>query len=245
MTAFLIGIDDTDNQSSPGTGRLARRLSDECARRGLRPLGVTRHQFLIDPAIPYTSHNSGACIAVESENGLENPDFVYSFVARNSADGSDPGVCVAAACDVPDSIIEFANLATQQVVTMPEAFNLARRASISLHGLGGTCQGVIGALGSVGLRTSGNNGRFIDLPGLRELRGCVDAAAFDKIGVTVEHRHSGRVPDVNDRYETLDWIRPRLIGGQAVLPVQWSQQKNAWIPLDRKEDVSGGHGPRP
>jgi hypothetical protein len=244
MTVFLIGIDDTDNQSSPGTGRLARRLSDECARRGLRPLGVTRHQFLIDPAIAYTSHNSGACIAVESENGLENPDFIYDFVARNCAEGSDPGVCIAAACDVPESIVGFANLATQQVVTMPDAFSLAKQATIALHGLGGMCQGVIGALGSVGLRASGNNGRFIDLPGLRELHGCVDAAAFDKIGVSVEHCCSGRAPAVSDRYETLDWVRPRLVGGQAVLPVQWSEQENAWIPLDRKKDLAGGHRPR-
>jgi hypothetical protein len=244
MKTFLIGIDDTDNQSSPGTGRLARRLSDECARRGLRPLGVTRHQFLVDPAIPYTSHNSGACIGIESGNGLEDWEFVYDFVVRNCAEGSDPGVCVAAASDVPDFVIEFGNQAAQRVVAMPEAFRAARRASISLCGLGGTCQGVIGAIGSVGLRASGNNGRFIDLPGLRELQGCVDAAAFDQIGVTVEHCFSARAPDVNDRYETLDWVRPRLIGGQAVLPVQWSQQKNAWIPLDRKEDVSGGHRPR-
>ena len=186
MAVFLIGIDDTDNQVSPGTGKLARRLSEECVVRGLRPLGVTRHQFLVHPAIPYTSHNSGACIALESQDCLESAEFIYDFVAHNCADGSDPGVCLAKASDVPDFIVEFANLATRQVVTMADAFGLAKRASITLHGLGGMCQGVIGALGSVGLRASGNDGRFIDLPGLRELRGCVDVAAFDRIGVAVQ-----------------------------------------------------------
>ncbi len=242
MTTFLIGIDDTDNESSSGTGRLARRLCDECVRRGLRPLGVTRHQFLVDPAIPYTSHNSGACIGVESENGLESWEFVYDFVARNCAEGSDPGVCVAA--DVPDSVIEFGDLATREVVTVPDACRLAKDARICLRGLGGTSQGVIGALGSVGLRACGNNGRFIDLPGLRELEGCVSAAAFDRIGVMVEHSPCGREPKPGDRYETLGWVRPRLIGGKAVLPVEWSEQKDAWIPLDKKKNAAGGHCPR-
>ncbi len=238
-TTVLIGIDDTDNATSPGTGRLARMLSEECARRGLAPGGVTRHQFLLDPAIPYTSHNSGACIAVESGNGLDIRDFIFDFVARRSADGSDPGVCIAEISQVPAFVVEFANRATEQVVTMPEAFGLAKRASISLHGLGGTCQGIIGALGSVGLRASGDNGRFIDLPGLRELHGCVDAEAFDRIGVAVEHRGCERLPGVDDRYETLDWVRPRLTGGKAVLPVQWSERRDAWTPLDKKGHSTG------
>jgi hypothetical protein len=244
VAVFLIGIDDTDNQSSPGTGRLARRLSDECVGRGLRPLGVTRHQFLVHPAIPYTSHNSGACIALESQDGLDSAEFIFDFVARNSADGSDPGVCLAEASDVPDFIVEFANLATRQVVTMADAFGLAKRASITLHGLGGTCQGVIGALGSVGLRAAGNDGRFIDLPGLRELRGCVDVAAFDRIGVAVQCCGSGRAADANSRCETFDWVRPRLVGGKAVLPLEWCEQRNAWIPLDRKQGHSDRGGSR-
>jgi hypothetical protein len=127
---------------------------------------------------------------------------------------------------------------------MSEAFRLAKDVSISLRGLGGTSGGVIGALGSVGLRASGNNGRFIDLPGLRELESCVNAAVFDRIGVMVEHGSCGREPKAGDRYETLNWVRPRLIGDRAVLPVEWNQQKNAWIPLDKKKDTAGGHGPR-
>lgn len=237
MTTFLIGLDDTDNQNSPGTGRLARMLSQECKRPGSTPLGVTRHQFLLDPAIPYTSHNSGACIALESENGLDLRDFVFDFVARKSAEDSDPGVCIADISKVPADVVKFANRATEQVVTMPEAFNLAKQASIVLHGLGGTCQGIIGALGSVGLRASGENGRFIDLTGLRELSGCVGIEAFDRIGIVIEHLSGKRSPGAKDHYETLDWIRPRLIGGKAVLPVQWSEEKDAWIPVDKKDQL--------
>jgi len=239
MATFLIGIDDTDNATSPGTGRLARMISQEFARLGLAPLGVTRHQFLLDPAIPYTSHNSGACVAVESENNLSIRDFVFDFVASKSAEGSDPGVCVADISEVPAAVMEFANRTTEQVVTMPDAFRLAKQASIALHGLGGTCLGIIGALGSVGLRASGNNGRFIHLPGLRELQGCVNAEAFGRIGITVEHCGRERAPGANDRYETLDWVRPRLTGGKAVLPVRWSEKEDAWIPVDKKGHATG------
>ena len=251
MAVLLIGIDDTDNQSSRGTGWLARRLSQECAKRDMRPLGVTRHQFLVHPAIPYTSHNSGACVALDWQDGLESAEFAFDFVARQSADGSDPGVCLATASDVPDYVVEFAHLATKQVVTMDEAYALAQRASIALRGLGGTCQGVIGALGAVGLRASGNDGRFIDLPGLRELQGCVDVAAFDRIGVGLEY--CGRRGADGERRVcnllhtqvcsacaktevcTPAWVRPRLVGGKAVLPLEWCERKNAWIPVDRKQ----------
>jgi hypothetical protein len=237
-TTILIGIDDTDNETSPGTGRLARMLSEECSRRGLTPVGVTRHQFFLDPAIPYTSHNSGACIAIESDNGLNIRDFVFEFIAHKSAEGSDPGVCVTDISKVPAAVVEFANRVTEQIVTMPEAFDLARKAAIALYGLGGTCQGIIGALGSVGLRASGENGLFIDLPGLRELSGCVGAEAFDRIGITVEHRGNERSSSADDLYKTLDWVRPRLTGGKAVLPVQWSEKEDAWIPVDKKRHAT-------
>ena len=65
MSLFLIGIDDTDNQTSPGTGQLARRLAAEASTRGAVNRGITRHQFLVDGRIPYTSHNSGACVAID------------------------------------------------------------------------------------------------------------------------------------------------------------------------------------
>ncbi len=72
MAMILIGIDDTDNDTSPGTGRLARDLAAECCQRGMSLKSVTRHQFLLDPAIPYTSHNSGACIALDGQDTLDH-----------------------------------------------------------------------------------------------------------------------------------------------------------------------------
>lgn len=235
MAIILIGIDDTDNATSPGTGQLARRLAQECEKRGLKSIGITRHQFLLDPAIPYTSHNSGACIILNGTSRIEDVFFVIDFVAESSAEGSDPGVCIALADKVPCSVMEFGNEAMHKVLKIEDAFSLAKSAFIKLYGLGGNCQGIIGALASVGLYAEGQQGRFIDLPGLRELRDCVDVQIYDKMGIGIQYEVDGRNPKADDRYDTLSWVRPRLVGGKPVLIVEWSEGKDAWIPVDRKK----------
>lgn len=234
MPRILIGVDDTDNDASPGTGRLARQLAGECRARGLQWRGVTRHQFLLDPAIPYTSHNSGACVIIEADADIGALGFAFEFVSDRSASGSDPGVCIAGADAVSDELVEFGRAAARSVLTMQEAFAQAQQAGVLLRALGGTGQGVIGALASVGQCAAGHEGRFIDLPGLRGLCGCVSRRRLEEVGIRLDHRAGDVRPGDDDRYETLDWVRPRLVGGQAVLRVEWSESDNAWIPVDRK-----------
>ncbi len=235
MTRILIGLDDTDNAVSMGTGHLARMLMAECVSRGMRSQGVTRHQFLVDPRIPYTSHNSGACVAVLAQGDVQQAHFAFDFVASRSAEGSDPGVCIAEEGQITPPLVEFGWAATSRVMEMDQALDLARQAGVALRALGGTGLGVIGALASAALRAEGNEGRFIDMPGLRQLPEQLDAAAFSMVGIRLEHYNDGRDPAPGDSYRTLGWARPRLIGGQAVLPVQWSDEHNAWIPADRKK----------
>ena len=233
MATFLIGLDDTDNQASRGTGYLARRLSAECAARGLRPLGVTRHQFPLDPRIPYTSHNSGACVAVEAAGG-RSPAFAFEFVAAGAAEGSDPGVCVAPAGAVSAEVIAFGRKAAARLVEREEAEAVARAAGLALRALGGTGLGVIGALGSVALRAGGGEGRYIDLPGLRDLVERVTVDALSRLGIRVEHRAGDRRPGLADAVATRGWVRPRLVAGRPVLPLEWSEPDDAWVPVDRK-----------
>lgn len=48
--SIFVGIDDTDNLESRGTGRLARSIAAELGKTyGL--YGVTRHQLLVHPAV--------------------------------------------------------------------------------------------------------------------------------------------------------------------------------------------------
>jgi hypothetical protein len=234
MPTVLIGLDDTDNDTSPGTGQLARRLMTELVQRGAKPLGITRHQFLVDDRIPYTSHNSGACVAIEWSAPIEDLTFCMDLLAAWSADGSDPGMCIADLVTVPRQIMDWGCAATREVLTIDKAIETARLNRMNLRMLGGTGQGIIGALGSVGLRADGNEGRFLDLPGLREVGDLVSAADLARLGIEIEHEGRGPGDNRIARYRTQGWLRPRLIKGKAVWPVEWSNDDDAWISIDRK-----------
>jgi len=244
MSVVLIGIDDTDNEMSPGTGQLARRLGAELARRGAACLGITRHQFLVDCRIPYTSHNSGACLTVEWAGIVDELNFATDLVAEWSAEGSDPGICIAPAAAVPPTVMDWGWRATREVLGMEQANAVARAGGVELHALGGTGQGIIGALGSVGLRADGNEGRFLELEGLRELGESTSPTELARLGIELQHCIGGEVESMEAAdeyvaghgaiYKTLNWVRPRLIQGRAVWPVEWSDEHDAWIPVDRK-----------
>ena len=52
---ILLGIDDTDNLESRGTGYRARQLARSIEAENLGVLkGITRHQLFFDRRIPYT-----------------------------------------------------------------------------------------------------------------------------------------------------------------------------------------------
>src|SRR5712671_1836638 len=96
-TNLLVGIDDTDNLVSSGTGQLVQRLVARLQALGVGTvLGATRHQLLVDPRIPYTSHNSSACIAIDADLGAVDRIVAYcaDFLEAESAPGSDPGLAV-------------------------------------------------------------------------------------------------------------------------------------------------------
>src|SRR5215510_12504082 len=106
---FLVGIDDTDNLESKGTGHRARQLSEALAAGGLAPLGVTRHQLFFDSRIPYTSHNSSACIEVDGATDARDHivTLARSFLLEQSAPGSDAGLCVSAVEAVAERVTAF------------------------------------------------------------------------------------------------------------------------------------------
>ena len=162
---YLIGIDDTDNLESRGTGHRVRQLADWLAENHLAaPQGITRHQLLVDPQIPYTSHNSSACMAVESDMPADLWEASREFLLRESAPGSDAGLCLAVWDSVNECIVSFARRAKLTVLTMLEAEQTALDNGIQLEGLTGTRGGIIGALAAVGLHRQGSDGRFLWLP---------------------------------------------------------------------------------
>ncbi len=162
---ILVCIDDTDNIESRGTGELASILSEDMENKGwglCRP--VTRHQMLVHPDIPYTSHNSSMCFIARIRPDYLNTftKYAQTFLLRESAPGSDPGLCIVNQDRLADSdaLINFGKKAKTSVLTKEDAYHLAGRLGIHLSEHGGTGLGVIGALAGCGLRLSGNDGRF-------------------------------------------------------------------------------------
>jgi hypothetical protein len=162
---ILVCIDDTDNIESRGTGELASILSGDLENNGWGLCGpVTRHQMLIHPDIPYTSHNSSMCFNARiSQESLETfTEHAQAFLLRESASGSDPGLCIVNCDRLADSIalMAFGKKAKTTVLAKEHAYELAEHLGIHLSEHGGNGLGVIGALAGSGLRLSGNDGRF-------------------------------------------------------------------------------------
>ncbi|MCC7366590.1 MAG: ABC transporter substrate-binding protein [Dehalococcoidia bacterium] len=232
----IVGIDDTDMPGTRGTGKLARWLADAFEAGGLGvAAGVTRHQFYFGPGVAYTSHNSGAAIGLETDAELDAVEALARRVmAAEYIDGSDPGLAILDA-PAPAEVTAFARRAQREVVTLEEAEELARAHGLRVVGLGGTRGGMIGALGSAALRWDGNDGRYVGLPGIRELVGTMTVAAMLRIApiARVVDEASLRALDGDAMVETLDWVRPRLVGGEPVMVARAAGEKGAWVNADR------------
>lgn len=165
MENILLCIDDTDNIDSRGTGELASILAETIEKKGWGTSSpVTRHQLLIHPDIEYTSHNSSMCFRAALQNGRfsDITRLAMDFLAAESAEGSDPGLCLVHLDNLKDKqpLIDFGQTAKKNVLTKETAYRLAEELDIHLSEHGGTGIGVIGALAGTGLRLSGNDGRF-------------------------------------------------------------------------------------
>ncbi|MBN1546556.1 MAG: hypothetical protein JW902_07855 [Syntrophaceae bacterium] len=224
---LYIAIDDTDNLESIGTGRLSRMLAEELTDRGwLRGCRITRHQLLVHPEIPYTSHNSSACIDAEAVDCsvADVADFARSFLRRHFHKGANPGLCIVPQDCVPVALPPFGLRAKCEVIPLAEAKILAESLDAYTWWHGETGQGCIGAMSAVGLRSSGNDGRYIGLEGIRETGGRLTVGellrltAIDRVSTL-----DGETLANGELVETQNWVRPVLKEGLITLEV---------IPLD-------------
>lgn len=209
---YFVGIDDTDNLESRGTGYVGRTMAELIVANGLGTTGaISRHQLLFDPRVPYTSHNSSLCIEVETSKPDELLNFMISYLLKACAVGSDCGLCVVDADNVPSSVIEWGRTAKQDLVKQIDGLNLAKRENITLIGLTGNHDGVIGSMAAVGLRASGNDGRFVALKGteVRTITGIKTSAELKKL-VEVHQivTPSGDVIDDSSSILLEGWLRP-------------------------------------
>ena len=242
---IYVGFDDTDTiDADRGTGKLARWFEEELPE-GCRLWGVVRQQLLVHEAIPYTSHNSSACAVVEAAGPEALPSLIaraVDHIERLSLPGSDPGLCVAREGDASlTALWELGRRAATEVVTQADARAAAR--AVHLSGHGGTEDGIIGAAAAVGLTASGWSGRMIEYRGcLRSFPQSVAVADLEVCGMRVASiDRDAPLPAPGDRVDTQGWLRPRLWGGGAVLPVT-QIGPGLWRSLGSKRRKGGGPG---
>jgi len=182
---LLLALDDTDNLESRGTGRLARAVADAIARH-YPVCGVTRHQLFVHPSIPFTSHNSCAVIHIDAD-GAAPLDTCLSIAEEMMLDdfveGSDPGLAGATLDQVAPAVVAFGRDAQRMVLTQERARTLAGNLGIWLKGLGGTEDGVIGAMAGLGLASTQNDGRFLQKGAIRSHTGPTPAGVLLDAGI--------------------------------------------------------------
>ena len=235
---IYIGFDDTDNITADrGTGKLARWFEGELPE-GCRMEGVVRQQLLVDERIPYTSHNSSACVIVDAPDDswvTLITERAIQHVERHSLGGSDPGLCIA--CNGNGSLaslIAFGRTCTSRIVTQREALEAARKSHLSGHG--GTNDGIIGAAAAVGLTASGWSGRFIEYGELRKFPDPIRVLELERSHIlVVSNDRDARVPADEDLVHTKGWLRPRLWGNRAVLLVA-PKEDGVWESVGQKRN---------
>jgi len=162
---YFVGIDDTDTIDSRGTNKLALQIIEEL-REDWHCHQLLRHQLLQDDRVPFTSQNGSASLIFSPLKIQSRQDLYEEIrhrVLREFVNGSDPGLVVTS--DVPESLVQFGHDCKSRLMSQEQAFDLADIDNIRMEGLGGTNDGIIGALAAVGLAATENDGRVIYLEG--------------------------------------------------------------------------------
>ncbi|MCX5806014.1 MAG: hypothetical protein NT010_08105 [Proteobacteria bacterium] len=192
---------------------------------------MTRHQLLVHPDIPYTSHNSSMCFTAEiPEHMLEAvTDYCCSALAAESAPGSDPGLCILTPelLKQPEVLMDYGRKAKKVVISKEEAYDTAAALGIHLSEHGGTGQGVIGALAGAGLRLTGNDGRFKGKLRIPSPNGTATVRHILDFGIDVVTTLDGVVLNDSEDVHVGEWVKRVLLNEKAVLLV---------VP---SEDISG------
>jgi hypothetical protein len=219
---IYVGIDDTDIVGSPGTNQLARKIVRRLGHVA-RSAIVCRHQLFFDPRVPFTSGNGSASIQLPHGEEMPGEELIASVRAEMRdffVDGSDPGLAVATTASA--DMIAFAARATTEVVDQNDARAVAARSECHLEGLGGTNQGIIGALAAIALAAGGEHGRVVHLgewPWPDRFSGVQSIAAIRDRGIADIRASTGEA-FAGDEIDVGKHLRPNWRGGRVVLFVE-------------------------
>lgn len=229
---IYVGIDDTDMPDTPGTNKLALHLAylldDDYETRW-----IIRHQLLEDPRVPCTNRNG--CVSLEL--APRTPAHTAAALISRLRDeilrwvpvGSDPGLCVVE--HAPERFTDWGRRAQSELVDQQTALRLASDANVYLEPLGGTGDGVIGALAAVGLLATWNSGRVIRShrvrPGALDLRGTFTAEEIFNFGVDEILSLDDNAKITTGQVDLGKRLRPNMRERKMVLYV--APQEEGWL----------------
>lgn len=219
---IYIGIDDTDIVGSPGTNQLARKIVRRLGHVGRGSI-VCRHQLFFDPRVPFTSGNGSASIQLPHGDDIPRDELIASVrdeMRDFFVEGSDPGLAVATTAS--PEMMAFAARARAEVVNLADAQTVASCSDCHLEGLGGTTQGIIGALAAIALAAGGDHGRVVhlgDWPWPDRFSGVQPVGAIRERGVA-EIRIATGEAFAGDEIDVGKHLRPNWRGGRVVLFVE-------------------------
>ena len=184
---IYVGIDDTDIVGSPGTNQLARKIVRRLGHVARGSI-VCRHQLFFDPRVPYTSGNGSASIQLPHGEDIPRDELIACVREEMRAffvEGSDPGLAVATkASRTHDGVRRACQERSGQ--RRPMRARVAAGSACHLEGLGGTNQGIIGAMAAIALAAGGDDGRVVHVdewPWPDEFSGVQPVAAIRARGV--------------------------------------------------------------
>ena len=224
---YFVGLDDTDNKDSRGTGFKSRQLGKLIVEKNLGEVeSISRHQLFVHEKIAYTSQNSSACLLVKTENFKELQKLCTEYLIDVAEIGSDAGLCIAREDQINERVLDWGNRAKKEILFKKEAYNLAKETGIFLEGYTGEKIGVIGSLAAIGLRKGGNDGRNIWLKGteLRDLEGVYKVSDLKEIiNIQAVITKEGKAISDDDRIEVGEWLRPAIKNNQNTVIVEQSK----------------------
>ncbi len=238
---LLICIDDTDSKTSEkGTGAIAEDIRDMVVETFDAPVSfISRHQLLIHPDVPYTSHNSSMCFGTEipEDRYDELVERTLEVVSTESDPESDPGVAIAKVDELDrEAVIAYGKECKRRLMHKADAYAIAEQAGFFLEELGGTGDGVIGAAAGIGLRLWGFDGtmkgRPKDLePGETYTLGDLTNSRFiDRVLDT-----SGNSVPASGLLELPKKTKVAVYDGQLTLLVEPLEEKPGWWETPNRE----------
>jgi hypothetical protein len=184
---------------------------------------VCRHQLFLDRRVPFTSGNGSASIQLPRGEDVPLDELIASIRDEMRAffvDGSDPGLAIGTRAS--EEMIAFASRAKNEVVTQADARTVAACSTCHLEGLGGTNQGIIGALAAIALAAGGDDGRVVHVdqwPWPDEFSGVQSVAAIRARGVAEIRTNTG-APFAGEVVDVGKHLRPNWRSGRVVLLVE-------------------------